>query len=160
MTDEDNELDERKDMIEEDWCECLDRIVINISGLRFETRQRTLDQFPDTVLGSQLKRNRYFNPVRNEYFFDRNRPSFDAILYYYQSGGCLRRPGNVPLEVFAEEIKFYDLGEDIIEKYKEEEGFVKEESNPLPENEFQRKVVTCTSKFIKLNSIVHLSYVT
>lgn len=26
----------------------------------------------------------FFDPHRNEYFFDRNRNCFDAILYYYQ----------------------------------------------------------------------------
>lgn len=57
-----------------------------VSGLRFETQLRTLNQFPDTLLGDPARRLRYFDPLRNEYFFDRNRPSFDAILYYYQSG--------------------------------------------------------------------------
>ncbi|XP_069954067.1 potassium voltage-gated channel protein Shaker isoform X2 [Cherax quadricarinatus] len=120
-----------------DFCE---RVVINISGLRFETQLRTLNQFPDTLLGDPARRIRYFDPLRNEYFFDRNRPSFDAILYYYQSGGRLRRPVNVPLDVFAEEIKFYELGEVAINKFREDEGFIKEEERPLPENEFQRKV--------------------
>ena len=44
--------------------------------------------------------------------------SFDAILYYYQSGGRLRRPVNVPLDVFSEEIKFYELGEYAINKFR------------------------------------------
>ena len=71
----------------------------------------------------------YFeDELRKEYFFDRNRPSFDAILYYYQSGGRLRRPVNVPIDVFTEEIKFYDLGEPAMEKYKEDEGYIKEEA--------------------------------
>jgi hypothetical protein len=59
---------------------------LQVSGLRFETQLRTLNQFPDTLLGDPDRRIRYFDPLRNEYFFDRNRPSFDAILYYYQSG--------------------------------------------------------------------------
>lgn len=59
---------------------------LQVSGLRFETQLRTLNQFPDTLLGDPERRLRYFDPLRNEYFFDRNRPSFDAILYYYQSG--------------------------------------------------------------------------
>ena len=117
-----------------------ERVVINVSGLRFETQLKTLNQFPDTLLGDAIRRSRYFDPLRNEYFFDRNRPSFDAILYYYQSGGRLRRPVNVPLDVFSEEIKFYELGDDIIEKYREDEGFIKEEERPLPDNQFQRKV--------------------
>lgn len=61
-------------------------LVSQVSGLRFETQLRTLNQFPDTLLGDPSRRIRYFDPLRNEYFFDRNRPSFDAILYYYQSG--------------------------------------------------------------------------
>ncbi|XP_026688356.1 potassium voltage-gated channel protein Shaker-like, partial [Diaphorina citri] len=97
-----------------DFCE---RVVINVSGLRFETQLRTLNQFPETLLGDPARRIRYFDPLRNEYFFDRNRPSFDAILYYYQSGGRLRRPVNVPLDVFSEEIKFYELGDVATNKF-------------------------------------------
>jgi potassium voltage-gated channel Shaker-related subfamily A protein len=123
-----------------DQYECSERVVINVSGLRFETQLKTLNQFPETLLGDPQRRNRYYDPLRNEYFFDRNRPSFDAILYFYQSGGRLRRPVNVPLDVFSEEIKFYELGEDAIEKYREDEGYIKEEEKPLPENEFQKKV--------------------
>uniref|UniRef100_A0A8C7KM97 BTB domain-containing protein n=1 Tax=Oncorhynchus kisutch TaxID=8019 RepID=A0A8C7KM97_ONCKI len=98
---------------------CCERVVINISGLLFETQLKTLAQFPTTLLGDPRKRMRFFDPLRNEYFFDRNRPSFDAILYFYQSGGRLRRPVN---------------------NFKEDEGFIKEEERPLPENEFQRQV--------------------
>lgn len=76
-----------------------ERVIINISGLRYETRRRTLERFPDTLLGDARRRDRYYDTSRHEYFFDRNRMSFDAVLYYYQSGGRLRRPINVPLEV-------------------------------------------------------------
>nr|3LNM_B Chain B, F233W mutant of the Kv2.1 paddle-Kv1.2 chimera [Rattus norvegicus]3LNM_D Chain D, F233W mutant of the Kv2.1 paddle-Kv1.2 chimera [Rattus norvegicus] len=120
--------------------ESSERVVINISGLRFETQLKTLAQFPETLLGDPKKRMRYFDPLRNEYFFDRNRPSFDAILYYYQSGGRLRRPVNVPLDIFSEEIRFYELGEEAMEMFREDEGYIKEEERPLPENEFQRQV--------------------
>uniref|UniRef100_UPI00358FCFA3 potassium voltage-gated channel subfamily A member 2-like n=1 Tax=Myxine glutinosa TaxID=7769 RepID=UPI00358FCFA3 len=120
-----------------DFCE---RVVINVSGLKFETQLKTLAQFPETLLGDPQKRMRYFDPLRNEYFFDRNRPSFDAILYYYQSGGRLRRPINVPFDIFTEEIRFYELGEETILRYREDEGYVKEPEKPLPENEFQRQV--------------------
>ncbi|KAL2093593.1 hypothetical protein ACEWY4_010905 [Coilia grayii] len=120
--------------------ECCERVVINIAGLRFETQLKTLSQFPDTLLGNPKKRMRYFDPLRNEYFFDRNRPSFDAILYYYQSGGRLRRPVNVPLDMFSEEIKFYELGVEAMERFREDEGFIREEERPLPEKEFQRQI--------------------
>ncbi|KAM3919080.1 potassium voltage-gated channel subfamily A member 4 [Leptodactylus fuscus] len=120
--------------------ECCERVVINVSGLRFETQLKTLTQFPETLLGDAEKRMRYFDPLRNEYFFDRNRPSFDAILYYYQSGGRLKRPVNVPFDIFSEEVKFYELGEEALLKYREDEGFVKEEEKRLPDNEFKRQV--------------------
>ncbi|XP_028853305.1 potassium voltage-gated channel subfamily A member 3 [Denticeps clupeoides] len=120
--------------------ECCERVVVNISGLRFETQLKTFNQFPDTLLGDPKKRMRYFDPLRNEYFFDRNRPSFDAILYYYQSGGRIRRPVNVPIDIFSEEIRFYQLGEEAMEKFREDEGFIKEEERPLPDHEFQRQV--------------------
>ncbi|NWV25352.1 KCNA4 protein, partial [Origma solitaria] len=121
--------------------ECCERVVINVSGLRFETQLKTLAQFPETLLGDPAKRGRYFDPLRNEYFFDRNRPSFDAILYYYQSGGRLKRPVNVPFDIFSEEVKFYQLGEEAMLKFREDEGFVKEEEEKvLPENEFKRQV--------------------
>uniref|UniRef100_A0A8B9SWL6 Potassium voltage-gated channel subfamily A member 4 n=1 Tax=Anas platyrhynchos TaxID=8839 RepID=A0A8B9SWL6_ANAPL len=121
--------------------ECCERVVINVSGLRFETQLKTLAQFPETLLGDPAKRGRYFDPLRNEYFFDRNRPSFDAILYYYQSGGRLKRPVNVPFDIFSEEVKFYQLGEEAMLKFREDEGFVKEEEDKaLPENEFKRQV--------------------
>uniref|UniRef100_A0AAZ3RBK8 Potassium voltage-gated channel subfamily A member 3 n=1 Tax=Oncorhynchus tshawytscha TaxID=74940 RepID=A0AAZ3RBK8_ONCTS len=109
--------------------ECCERVVVNISGLLILV-----------ILGDPKKRMRYFDPLRNEYFFDRNRPSFDAILYYYQSGGRIRRPVNVPIDIFSEEIRFYELGEEAMEKFREDEGFIKEEERPLPENELQRQV--------------------
>ncbi|KAM9292737.1 potassium voltage-gated channel subfamily A member 6 [Morus bassanus] len=121
-------------------CCSSERLVINISGLRFETQLRTLSIFPDTLLGDPSRRVRYFDPLRNEYFFDRNRPSFDAILYYYQSGGRLRRPVHVPLDIFLEEIRFYQLGQEAIETFREDEGFIQEEEKPLPQHHFQRQV--------------------
>ncbi|XP_068451015.1 potassium voltage-gated channel subfamily A member 3-like [Clinocottus analis] len=119
---------------------CCERVVVNISGLRFETQLKTFNQFPDTLLGDPRKRMRYFDPLRNEYFFDRNRPSFDAILYYYQSGGRIRRPVNVPIDIFSEEIRFYQLGEEAMEKFRDDEGFIKEEERVLPKREFQKQV--------------------
>ncbi|XP_056107106.1 potassium voltage-gated channel subfamily A member 6a [Rhinichthys klamathensis goyatoka] len=120
--------------------ECSEHVTINISGLRFETQLKTLARFPNTLLGDPIKRMRFFDPLRNEFFFDRNRPSFDAILYYYQSGGRLRRPINVPVEIFIDEIKFYEIGDDAIQHFQEDEGLQKEEERPMPSSEFKRQI--------------------
>lgn len=61
-------------------------------------------------------------------------------MYFYQSGGRLRRPANVPLDVFVEEVRFFELGDAAFNKFREDEGYVKEEEKPLPINELQRKV--------------------
>ncbi|XP_042249474.1 potassium voltage-gated channel subfamily A member 7 [Thunnus maccoyii] len=117
-----------------------ERLAINVSGMRYETQLRTLAQFPDSLLGDPRKRLRYFDPLHNELFLDRSRVCFDAILYFYQSGGRLRRPANVPLDMFLEELCFYELGEEIIDRFKEDEGFAKEEERPLPSNDLQRRL--------------------
>ncbi|XP_043569515.1 potassium voltage-gated channel subfamily A member 1-like [Chiloscyllium plagiosum] len=117
-----------------------ERVVINIAGLRYETQLSTLSQFPDSLLGDPEKRMRYFDPLKNEYFFDRNRPCFDGILYFYQSGGRIRRPVNVSIDMFADEIRFYKLGPEAMERFREDEGFIKEEEKPLPRNEFQKQM--------------------
>ncbi|KXJ25165.1 Potassium voltage-gated channel subfamily A member 1 [Exaiptasia diaphana] len=91
-----------------------DRIVINVSGQIFETREETLARFPNSLLGSHGKRHNYYIPEFNEYFFNRNRTAFEAILYYYQSHGKLRRPNEVPIKVFKQEIEFFELGDDIL----------------------------------------------
>ncbi|EDL01895.1 mCG21732 [Mus musculus] len=115
------------------------RVIINIAGLRFETQLRTLNQFPETLLGDREKRMQFFDSMRNEYFFDRNRPSFDGILYYYQSGGKIRRPANVPIDVFADEISFYELGSEAMDQFREDEGFIKDPETLLPTNDFHRQ---------------------
>ena len=42
--------------------------------------------------------------------------------------------------MFTEEIKFFELGEDAFNKFREDEGFIKEEERILPKKEVQRKI--------------------
>jgi hypothetical protein len=90
--------------------EAFDKVIINVSGLRFETRASTLQRYPETLLGDKQRRAQYFDYMNNEYFFERHRSSFEAVLYFYQSGGRLTRPEHISAEIFLEEIKFFDLG--------------------------------------------------
>lgn len=46
----------------------------------------------------------------------------------------------MPIDVFTEEIRFYELGESAMEKYKEDEGYIKEEEKPLPKRGLQKKM--------------------
>lgn len=88
-----------------------EKVVINVSGMRFETRLLTLNHFPNTLLGDPLKRKLFFDYINNEYFFERHRQSFESILFYYQSKGrFLIRPLNVSSEIFFDEIIFFQLG--------------------------------------------------
>ncbi|XP_019326358.1 PREDICTED: potassium voltage-gated channel subfamily A member 7, partial [Aptenodytes forsteri] len=94
--------------------------------------------------GDPRRRRRYFDPQRfdpqrREYFFDRHRGAFGAVLYYYQSGGRLRRPPDVPLDVFLEELRFYQLGAEAEGRLREAEGFGVEVAQPLPGGRLRRR---------------------
>ncbi|NXB15280.1 KCNA7 protein, partial [Rhagologus leucostigma] len=108
-----------------------ERVAINVAGRRFETLVRTLRRFPDTLLGDPRRRRRFFDPQRREYFFDRHRGAFGAVLYYYQSGGRLRRPPDVPLDVFLEELRFYQLGDEAEERLRGASSWWPSSSSPL-----------------------------
>jgi len=61
------------------------RVVINVSGQRHETQLRTLERFPDTLLGNAAKRRRYWDRRRSEIYLDRHRPTFQAVLYEFRA---------------------------------------------------------------------------
>ena len=88
-----------------------DRITVNVSGAVFEVRDGLLKQFPQTLLGSPSKRVKYYDPRTEQYFFDRHRVAFEAILFFYQSGGRVSCPENVPKTVFEEEIRYFEIPE-------------------------------------------------
>ena len=113
------------------------RVKINISGNMYETLYSTLARFPNTLLGSPEKRKQYFDYGRQEYFFNRNRNAFDSILFYYQSNGLLTRPNNVRLQEFCDELKFFEIEEEIVNEFTRDEcGVEDEEDEPavLPTN--------------------------
>ncbi|CAG7838107.1 unnamed protein product [Allacma fusca] len=117
------------------------RIIINVSGTQFETQLRSLHRFPDTLLGNAERRLRYFDPVEQIYFFDRKPSSFRGIFNYYQSGGNLRKPVHVPMDIFYEECKFFDLNDVAIQKLRHDEGFAQtEDIKTMPENLYKRKI--------------------
>ena len=62
--------------------QCPQRVVLNVRGSRFETFEKTLQEFPETLLGDTERRMAYYNPSSGEFCFDRDLLSFDAILFY------------------------------------------------------------------------------
>ncbi|CAF0896224.1 unnamed protein product [Rotaria sp. Silwood1] len=120
--------------------EPFDKVIINVSGLRFETRASTLQRYPGTLLGDKQRRAQFFDYMNNEYFFERHRSSFEAVLYFYQSGGRLTRPEHISAEIFLEEIKFFDLGDEVLKRYRKQEGYVEEIPIEKPVNHIQRAV--------------------
>jgi len=49
---------------------------------------------------------------------------------------------NVHIEVFTDELAFYQLGNDVIHQFRVDEGLVDAAAKPLPNNAFQRAVWT------------------
>lgn len=115
-----------------------DRIVINVCGDRYETHRTTLELYPDTLLGNERLRKYYYDKTRNEYFFDRNRACFEAILYYYQSHGRLRRPNYIPLDIFLDEVTFFQLGSEALNQLREDENIKEVRRVRLPKARWRK----------------------
>lgn len=86
--------------------------MINISGHRFETMRKTLEKYPETLLGSN-KREEFFNYRTNEYFFDRDPDIFRHILNYYRTGK-LHFPSDECVTSYVEELEFFNVRSDVI----------------------------------------------
>lgn len=148
------------------------RLVINVGGTRFETFQSTLERYPNTLLGNSRRRALFYDKKNDEYFFDRHRLCFEAILYFYQSAGRLRRPDHVPVDTFLEEITFFDLGAEALAQVRQDEELVEAHKVQLPKNRFRRhlwanleypqysmtaKIIHICSIFVILTSAIELA---
>ncbi|KAK3608327.1 hypothetical protein CHS0354_030778 [Potamilus streckersoni] len=119
--------------------ETCERITINVCGQYYEIWASVLERHPETLLGNPRKRIMYYDRQRDEYFFDRHRPTFEAIFNYYKYGGRLRRPETVPDDIFLKELDFFEIETNVIDVYKKEEGYIQEKVI-LPDNPLQRKI--------------------
>ena len=124
---------------------------------------------PDTVLGNPERRKEYYDPENNEYFFDRHRESFPAILYFYQSDGIMgksgkienvqvkvfsERPKWIPLDIFIEEIIFFGLTHYFVdveaENEKEKAAMALLDEEKMENLSFRQKVWVCMHNFFIL----------
>lgn len=89
------------------------RIIINVSGRKFETWERTLQKYPQTLLGS-LDMDSFYNEEKKEYFFDRDPIFFRHVLNFYRRGKLhfsLDECGRA----YKEELKFFRISQDRME---------------------------------------------
>uniref|UniRef100_A0A183C2W4 BTB domain-containing protein n=1 Tax=Globodera pallida TaxID=36090 RepID=A0A183C2W4_GLOPA len=115
-------------------------LTINVSGMHFQTFESTLRRFPDSLLGDPLKRKELWNEQLHETFLDRSSQCFEAILHIYRSGGQVIRPAAIPVELFIDELVFYELKDDVWANFCESEGCRVRSACRKPNNKFQRKI--------------------
>uniref|UniRef100_A0A915DZ24 BTB domain-containing protein n=1 Tax=Ditylenchus dipsaci TaxID=166011 RepID=A0A915DZ24_9BILA len=89
-----------------------EKLLINISGRRFETWRNTLEKFPETLLGSNEKEF-FYDEDTGEYFFDRDPDIFRHILTFYRTGK-LHYPKHECLVAYDEELSFFGIMPDLI----------------------------------------------
>lgn len=80
------------------------RVILNVGGVRHETYKHTLKKIPATRLSRLTTSLANYDPVLNEYFFDRHPGVFAQILNYYRTGK-LHYPLDVCGPLFEEELK-------------------------------------------------------
>ncbi|VEL32763.1 unnamed protein product [Protopolystoma xenopodis] len=76
--------------------------------IRHETYKATLKKIPATRLSRLTEALINYDPVLNEYFFDRHPGVFAQILNYYRTGK-LHYPTDVCGPLFEEELEFWGL---------------------------------------------------
>ncbi|KAF6041353.1 shk-1 [Bugula neritina] len=116
------------------------RLHISVSGHMFETQLGTLNRYPNTLLGNPVKRRLYWDADKRVYYINQHAPTFGAVLYYYQSGGILYRPDDIPEDVFLRELDFYQLGQEVLKEFKVRNGFIPEDDVLLPKYKWQREL--------------------
>uniref|UniRef100_A0A914VC29 BTB domain-containing protein n=1 Tax=Plectus sambesii TaxID=2011161 RepID=A0A914VC29_9BILA len=90
------------------------RVILNVGGIRHETYQHVLKKIPATRLSRLTPNLANYDPVLNEYFFDRHPGVFGMILNYYRTGK-LHYPTNVCGPLFEEELEFWGLDANQVE---------------------------------------------
>jgi len=84
------------------------RVILNVGGIRHEAYKATLKKIPATRLSRLTEALANYDPILNEYFFDRHPGVFAQILNYYRTGK-LHYPTDVCGPLFEEELEFWGL---------------------------------------------------
>ncbi|KAI1714676.1 ion transport protein [Ditylenchus destructor] len=90
------------------------RIILNVGGVRHETYKHTLKKIPATRLSRLTPNLANYDPILNEYFFDRHPSVFAQVLNYYRTGK-LHYPLDVCGPLFEEELKYWGIDANEVE---------------------------------------------
>lgn len=91
----------------------MDRIVLNISGTKFEVTKTLLKEHPNTKLGKAVL---YGDGVESQdIFFDRPASAFEAILTFYQTNK-LHIPTSMCPNAFKDELEFWEISYEALDK--------------------------------------------
>jgi len=91
-------------------------ITANVSGKKYFFTSRLLSRYPESLLAHKHKRKYFYDCIRDEYFFDRNRTAFESIFTFYETKGTLVLPDDsFPEQLLAEELHFFGLYEYLTE---------------------------------------------
>jgi len=87
-------------------------VTLNVSGIRFQAWRRTLEKFPETLLGS-CEKDYFYNESKQEYFFDRDPEIFRHVLNFYRTGK-MHFPRTECVSAIDEELAFFGILPDLI----------------------------------------------
>ncbi|XP_073822938.1 shaw-like isoform X3 [Musca autumnalis] len=93
---------------------CRYSTLLSLQCVRYETYKATLKKIPATRLSRLTEALANYDPVLNEYFFDRHPGVFTQILNYYRTGK-LHYPTDVCGPLFEEELEFWGLDSNQVE---------------------------------------------
>ncbi|CAH0381932.1 unnamed protein product [Bemisia tabaci] len=71
--------------------EAENKVILNVGGIRHETYKATLKKIPATRLSRLTEALGNYDPMLNEYFFDRHPGVFAQVLNYYSLKFWLNR---------------------------------------------------------------------
>jgi hypothetical protein len=143
------------DIIQENYRNNLNRIILNVGGIKHEVLANTLKKYPNSRLGKLLNANTTQKLLQicdgfyeNEYYFDRNPDSFTSILNFYRTGK-LHLKDNICILSFQDDLKYWDLSDLDIEVCCQQKYYQKKDqiSEEILREENILKMITIKDEF-------------
>jgi hypothetical protein len=89
-------------------------LILNLLGKRFYLPLIIVNDYPQTLLGNELLRSKYYRNDLQDYYFERNSLLFSYILTYYTLEKKIFCPHHIPIELLENECRFFQLTNPII----------------------------------------------